>query len=135
MPDTLIDIQSANQTHSETIDALTTRCLEIKACAERFGGLPMPRFGWCSGGRWRAIRRWCQPIETGAWAFSRTLANEFPHLDVRRVDIASNLSEEAAAARLRDIIVSGTAETELQIDGTAIRAVRAWTRSSLLSTK
>ncbi len=65
-----------------------------------------------------------RPVETGAWAFSRTLANEFPHLDVRRVDVAPHVAAESAAARLRDIIVSGTKETELQIDDSVIRAVR-----------
>ena len=30
-----------------------------------------------------------RPVETGAWAFSRVLANEFPKLDVRRIDIVA----------------------------------------------
>ena len=43
-----------------------------------------------------------RPVETGAWAYSRTLANEFPHLDVRRVDIAPGVAGRGgrgAAAR------------------------------------
>jgi hypothetical protein len=40
------------------------------------------------------------PLATGAWAFSRTLANEFPNLDVRSIDIALHEPNSASATRL-----------------------------------
>jgi phthiocerol/phenolphthiocerol synthesis type-I polyketide synthase C len=108
---------------SEPMHQLIDRCMAIKACADRFEGaagtLWLVFFGALANGA-SDIR----PVETGAWAYSRTLANEFPHLDVRRVDVAPYVAEEQAAARLRDIIVSGTRETELQIDDLATRVVR-----------
>jgi len=124
VPDTLIRIQTMDRAHNDNVVELTARCLEIKACAERFGS--------ARGTLWLVFRGALagnstpvDPIETGVWAFSRTLANEFPHLDVRRVDLAPHAHVKTAVMQLRDIIVSGTAETELQIDGTGIRAVRA----------
>src|SRR4029079_13966417 len=65
-----------------------------------------------------------RPVESGAWAFSRTLANEFQKLDIRRIDLATDLSGEIARHEIQRIMLSGTAETELQIDMRATRAVR-----------
>lgn len=65
-----------------------------------------------------------RPVETGAWAFSRVLSNEFSKLDLRRLDIAPDTSHELAARHVHTIIQSGTRETELHSDGRAIRAVR-----------
>jgi phthiocerol/phenolphthiocerol synthesis type-I polyketide synthase C len=63
-------------------------------------------------------------VETGAWVFSRTLANEFHNLDVRRIDVAPHLASDVAAEQIRNVILSATEETEIHLDGTAIRAVR-----------
>ena len=97
--------------------------MEVRACAEPLGGAAVTLWLVFFGALANSASD-VRPVETGAWAFSRTLANEFPHLDVRRVDIAPYMAAESAAVRLRDIIVSGTRETELQIDGSVIRAVR-----------
>lgn len=103
--------------------ALTRRCLDMRACVERLGR--------------RAAKVWLvfagalahdtgevKPVEAGAWAFSRTLANEYPKLDVRRIDIAGDLADAVAADRIGRILRSDTAETELQIDSHRVRAVR-----------
>ncbi len=107
----------------EPMQALIERCMEIKACADRFrggAGTLWLVFGGALANSGADIR----PVETGAWAYSRTLANEFPHLDVRRIDIAPGIAAEEAVVRLRDIIVSGTEETELQIDDLVTCGVR-----------
>jgi acyl transferase domain-containing protein/NADPH:quinone reductase-like Zn-dependent oxidoreductase/NAD(P)-dependent dehydrogenase (short-subunit alcohol dehydrogenase family)/acyl carrier protein len=108
---------------AEANDRLANRCMEIKSCAERIGSaratLWLVFFGALAAGTAKI-----DPVETGAWAFSRTLANEFPNLDVRRVDVAPQVSKQVAAERIRDLVLSNTDETEILIDSAGIRAVR-----------
>ena len=109
--------------HQDPATALTRRCMEIKTCAEKIGAAQTTLwlvFSGALGGDNSEIRA----VETGAWAFSRVLANEFQKLDVRRIDIAPELSATAAAEQVRNVIMSGTPETEIRIDGSAIRVVR-----------
>lgn len=108
----------------DVVDALTTCCLEMRTCAERFGSARATLW-FVFQGALATNAGTINPVASGAWAFSRTLANEFTHLDVRRIDVVPQLSNSAAATQLCDIILSGTAETELQIDGKVVRAVRA----------
>ena len=102
---------------------LADRCMEIRACAQAIGSaearLWLVFFGAIQAGSSKV-----DPIETGAWAFSRSLANEFPNLDVRRIDIASNVPVHFAAESIRDIVSSDTRETELQVEAGSIRAIR-----------
>jgi acyl transferase domain-containing protein/NADPH:quinone reductase-like Zn-dependent oxidoreductase/acyl carrier protein len=72
-----------------------------------------------------------RPVETGAWAFSRVLSNEFGKLDLRRLDIAPGTSFELAGRHIHSIIQSGTDETELHSDGRAVRAVRVMPVNSI----
>jgi acyl transferase domain-containing protein/NADPH:quinone reductase-like Zn-dependent oxidoreductase/acyl carrier protein len=123
VPDVLIHIATDDEAPADTVGSLTARCLEIKAAVERFGS--------SRGKFWLVLRGALpndgspvRPVAAGIWAFSRTLANEFPHIDVRRVDIASDVPLVVAAARLGDIVSADSAETELQIDRSGIRAVR-----------
>lgn len=115
---------AADEETSKPVAALTAQCLQIKECAERFGS-SRARLWLIVRGALPGKQSLVNPIATGIWAFSRTLANEFPHLDVRRIDIAPLTSEKVAAERVRDIVTSATRETELQIDGNQLRAVRA----------
>lgn len=63
-------------------------------------------------------------VASGLWAFARTLANETPTIDLRRVDVAPSLSPEALAPRLRDLVLSGTDETEILLAETSTRVAR-----------
>ena len=124
VPTTLVYVVKINETPRDAVQELTARCLEIKSCAERFGS--------AHATLWLVLRSalageraTVNPIASGVWAFSRTLANEFPHLDVRRIDIAASVANDVAAPQLCEILLSDTDETELQIDDTRIRAVRA----------
>ncbi len=63
-------------------------------------------------------------VEAGVWAFSRTLANEVQNLDVRRIDLAPEMSSKRASERLRDLILSGTPETEIVLDEDRTQVVR-----------
>ena len=123
VPATVVHIGTRADESGEPVEELVDRCMEIRACADQLAGVAATLWLVFCGALANSASR-IKPVETGAWAFSRTLANEFPHLDVRRVDVAPHVAAEPAAARLRDIIASGTKETELQIDDTVIRAVR-----------
>jgi NADPH:quinone reductase-like Zn-dependent oxidoreductase/NAD(P)-dependent dehydrogenase (short-subunit alcohol dehydrogenase family)/acyl carrier protein len=103
--------------------ALTKRCLNLKHWAERIGNAPIKLWLVFSGAL-GGSRAEAKPVETAAWAFTRTLANEFPKLDVRRIDIAPDVDPDKAAAVIEQIVLSGTAETELAYDGDTLRAVR-----------
>ena len=121
--DIVVHFPSLTDNPLDSMELLSARCLDIKACAERFGkkgtALWFVFFGALSHSGAKV-----RPIETGAWAFARTVANEFQHLDIRRIDVLPHISPRFAAERIRDIILSGTRETELQIDSSSIRAVR-----------
>jgi phthiocerol/phenolphthiocerol synthesis type-I polyketide synthase C len=122
-PDIIVFIPSDTGDRPDPAEALTMRCMEIKACAEKIGtakAVLWLLFSGALGVEGSTVR----PLESGAWAFSRTLANEFHNLDVRRIDVATHLAADLAAEQIRTVILSGTDETEIHLDGIAIRAVR-----------
>jgi phthiocerol/phenolphthiocerol synthesis type-I polyketide synthase C len=130
-PSTVVYIVGIKDTPRDAVDELTACCLDMKVCAERFGTARATLwlvFRSALAGENTVV----DPIAAGIWAFSRTLANEFPHLDVRRIDIASTITNKLAAAQVCDILLSATDETELQINGTAVRAVRAYILKQIL---
>ena len=123
LPDSVVHFVGSGSPQPDSMELLTARCLDIKTCVECFGSSP--------AAIWHVYRSALpgnvgkvDPQATGLWAFSRTVANEFPALDMRRVDIAPGLAPSTAAVRLRDIILSGTPETELLVEESAVRAVR-----------
>ena len=103
VPDIVVVVPSTVEGQLDPAEALTTRCMEIKACAEKIGAAPavlwLIFFGALGAGG-STVR----PVETGAWAFSRTLANEFHNLDVRRIDVAQHLASGFAAEQIRNVI-------------------------------
>lgn len=126
-PDTVVLLAGAfsrgDVTAGEAAERLRERCLSLKRCAEHLG-TRQTRLWLIAPGATRASGGACSAVETGLWAFSRTLANESANLDLRRVDLAPEMSSKHAAERLRDLILSGSAETEIVLDEDATRVVR-----------
>lgn len=122
-PDVVIHVPAFDHHSADPVGALTQRCLEIRACAERLSD-ERTQLWLVFSGALAAGASQVRPVETGAWGFARTLANEFPHLDVRKVDLAPALPKHVAADLLRRIVTSGTRETELHVDDRSVRAVR-----------
>ena len=120
-PNVLLLVPSVSSTDAAT--ALTRRCLDIRACVDKLGRSPA-KVWLVFAGALAHGKGEVRPVETGAWAFSRSLANEYPKLDVRRIDIAGKLPDAIAAERIGRILQSNTEETELQIDDCGVRAVR-----------
>ncbi|MGH6801454.1 MAG: alcohol dehydrogenase catalytic domain-containing protein, partial [Methylocella sp.] len=108
---------------------LAERCLSLKNFAAHHG--KHKRRLWVeSPGALRAAPGATDPVEAGFWAFTRSFANEFPALDVRRVDLDPGIPARVKARRLADIILSGTAETEIILDAHSTRVVRLQARNS-----
>jgi phthiocerol/phenolphthiocerol synthesis type-I polyketide synthase C len=120
-PDTVLMVPDFSNNLDDPVEALTRRCLDLKICAERTGNGPLKLWLLFCGA---LTSNSVSPVETGAWAFSRTLANEYPKLDVRRIDITRNLPTARAVELIQKIVFSGTDETEMQIDENGVRAVR-----------
>jgi acyl transferase domain-containing protein/NADPH:quinone reductase-like Zn-dependent oxidoreductase/acyl carrier protein len=100
---------------------LVTKCLAIKEVVEQAS----PSSLWLVfRGAVAVPNEAVRPVLTGVWAFARTLANEHPHMDVRRIDLVHALPIEMAMDCLSDLILSGTSETELQVRLDGMRTVR-----------
>jgi len=63
-----------------------------------------------------------RPVAEATFGFARTVANEFPLLDVRRIEIAQ--PSPRAAERLATLIASSSAETDIVIDDEGVRVLR-----------
>ena len=126
-PDTVVFLAGAfaqgGPSSTETAERLRERCLSLKRCAEHIG-TRQTQLWVVAPGATRDDGGPSGAVEAGLWAFSRSLANETVNLDLRRVDLAAELSPKRAAERLRDLILSGTGETEIVLDEDATRVVR-----------
>jgi NADPH:quinone reductase-like Zn-dependent oxidoreductase/NAD(P)-dependent dehydrogenase (short-subunit alcohol dehydrogenase family)/acyl carrier protein len=122
-PEHIVLVPPDDDAYCDPVDGLTKRCLEIRSCVEKINGaqttLWLLFFGAVQSGSATV-----QPIEVGAWAFSRSLANEYPKIDVRRINFAPRVTAKMAAEAIRKIILSGTEETEIHADGASFRAIR-----------
>ena len=125
--DTIVFLAPVMASGATSAGHLAERCLTLKNCAAHLG--QHKRRLWIeSPGALRAAPGAAGPVETGFWAFTRSFANEFPALDVRRVDLDPGLPARVKARRLADIILSGTAETDIILDAHSTRVVRLQAR-------
>jgi len=122
-PDTVIFFAGASEDHSAALRSLAEKCLRLKLCVERLGGRKTTLWVVTSGAT-TADGRTQGNVATGFWAFSRTLANEYQNIDMRRVDLAADLNSDTIAERLRDLVLSKTDETEIVLGEVATRVVR-----------
>ena len=104
-------------------DLLRDRCLRLKSLVDRLGGARTTLWIVMDGVLSDRASK-AGSVETGLWNFSRTMANEITTVDVRRISTAPGLSAEVAAAQLKSLVLSGTPETELLLNGGPVRAVR-----------
>ncbi len=121
-PDTVVFLAGAFGRDGIAADRLRDRCLSLKRCVEHLGSRQTRLWVICPG----ATRDLGEgsAVETGVWAFTRTLANEVANLDVRRIDLSPTMSSKRSAERLRDLILSGTPETEIVLDDDRTRVMR-----------
>ncbi len=122
-PDTVVYLAGAFNNAGAAADRLRDRCLNLKRCVEHLGSRQTRLWVVCPGAT-RNDGDANGSVEAGIWAFTRTLANEVANLDVRRIDLTPALSTKSAAERLRDLILSGTDETEIVLDADRTRVIR-----------
>ena len=122
-PDTVVFLAGAFTRGGEAAERLRDRCLSLKRCTEHLGAR-QTKLWVVAPGATRDRGGQTTNIEAGVWAFSRTLANEAPNLDVRRIDLSPEMSSKRASERLRDLILSGTPETEIVLDDERTQVVR-----------
>ena len=65
------------------------------------------------------------PSSEAIWAFARVAANEYPAIDIRRVNIPSLVPDETGAARLAALLHAPGQETEFLMDAPGILVNRA----------
>ncbi len=122
-PDTVVFLAGAFMRGGEAAERLRDRCLSLKRCVEHLGARQTCL--WVvSPGATRDRGGQATNVESGVWAFTRTLANEVPNLDIRRIDLSPEMSSKRASERLRDLILSGTPETEIVLDDESTQVVR-----------
>ncbi len=107
----------------DAVRALTRQCMKLKRLVEALDTKPTTIWLVCAGAITAQSDCSCD-VAAGLWAFSRTLANELPSLDVRRVDVADDLRADVLAERLRDLVLSTTGETEIVLAKNATRVLR-----------
>ncbi|HKM61646.1 MAG TPA: SDR family NAD(P)-dependent oxidoreductase [Acidisphaera sp.] len=64
------------------------------------------------------------PLAEAVWSFARVAINEYPDVELKLVDLALELSKEAAAGRLAALIARPCAESELLVDMAGASATR-----------
>ncbi|MDQ0444756.1 type I polyketide synthase [Methylobacterium persicinum] len=122
-PDTVVFLAGAFSRGGEAAERLRDRCLSLKRCVEHLGARQTGLWIVAPGAT-RDRGGQTTNVEAGVWAFSRTLANEVPNLDIRRIDLSPEMSSKRASERLRDLILSGTPETEIVLDDECTQVVR-----------
>ncbi|GJD35707.1 L-threonine 3-dehydrogenase [Methylobacterium aerolatum] len=122
-PDTVVFLAGAFTRGGEAAERLRDRCMSLKRCVEHLGSRPTCLWVVAPGAT-RDRGGQTTNVEAGVWAFSRTLANEVPTLDVRRIDLSAEMTSKRASERLRDLILSGTPETEIVLDDERTQVIR-----------
>ncbi len=114
--------------HVSAVKGLTEQCMRLKGVADALGSLTTRMWIVTAGAT--ASRAECGDVAAGLWVFSRTVANEKPTLDIRRVDVADTMRADALAERLRDLVLCDTDETEIVLRPDVTQVVRFETGSS-----
>jgi len=111
-PEIMVFFSASSRDHGSAVERLSETCFKLTRCVERLGTRKATVWIVMSGAT-SAEADSQGNVAAGVWAFSRVLANELQNLDIRRVDVAARLSPPALAERLRELVLSGTTETEI----------------------
>jgi phthiocerol/phenolphthiocerol synthesis type-I polyketide synthase C len=130
VPETVVFFTGATDDCAAPVKSLLDRCLSLKRFVDGIGTRKTTLWLVTSGAMASAEGRRPSDVAAGFWTFTRTLANEIPTLDVRRVDAADDLRPEVVAERLRDLLLSKTGETEILLGLNSTRVVRFETTTS-----
>lgn len=119
----MVFFSAATQDRGAAVERLSETCFKLTRCVERLGS--RKAIVWIvMTGATSAETDSPGSVAAGVWAFSRVLANELQNLDIRRVDVAAHLPSPALAERLRELVLSGTTETEIILGEAATSVTR-----------
>jgi acyl transferase domain-containing protein/NADPH:quinone reductase-like Zn-dependent oxidoreductase/acyl carrier protein len=122
-PEIMVFFSAAAQDHGTAVERLSETCFRLTRCVERLGA--RKAVVWIVMTDATSADSESQGnVAAGVWAFSRVLANELQNLDIRRVDVAAHLPPPVLAERLRELVLSGTTETEIILGETATSVTR-----------
>jgi phthiocerol/phenolphthiocerol synthesis type-I polyketide synthase C len=111
-PEIMVFFSGAGRDHGAAVERLGETCFRLTRCVERLGARKATVWIVMCGAT-GAEAESQGSVGTGVWAFTRVLANELQNLDIRRVDVAAHLPPPVLAERLRELVLSGTTETEI----------------------
>jgi acyl transferase domain-containing protein/NADPH:quinone reductase-like Zn-dependent oxidoreductase/acyl carrier protein/NADP-dependent 3-hydroxy acid dehydrogenase YdfG len=120
-PEIMVFFSASSRDHRAAVERLAETCFKLTRCIARLGNRKATVWIVMTSAT-SAEADSAGNVAAGVWTFTRVLANELQNLDIRRVDVAAGLSSPALAERLRELVLSGTAETEI-ILGEASTAV------------
>jgi phthiocerol/phenolphthiocerol synthesis type-I polyketide synthase C len=124
VPELVVFLAGTTDDHIEPAKSLLNQCLSLKRLADTVGTRKATFWLVTSGALGTTVSSPSNDVAAGVWTFTRTLANEVPTLDVRRVDVNRELQPEELADRLCRLIHSGTDETEILLDRKVTKTVR-----------
>ena len=110
------------------VKSLVDQCMRLKRLVDSLGQRATKLWLVTSGAVSPHGERYGD-VAAGLWGFTRTLANEMPTLDIRRVDVAEEIRPDVLADRLRDLVLSSTDETEILLKPGVTKVVRFETGS------
>ena len=123
-PETIVYFIAASDGPMTPVKSLLDQCMRLKRLGDGVGARKTVLWLVMAGAMGAAEESRAADVAAGVWTFSRTLANELPTLDVRRIDLAAALRPDLLAERLRDLVLSKTAETEILLGLSDTRVVR-----------
>jgi phthiocerol/phenolphthiocerol synthesis type-I polyketide synthase C len=111
-PARMVWLQSEGK--GEPVARVAAHCLALKELAQGLGSAKQEIFA--------VLDIADRPVADAMASFLRTLANEAPALDIRRIEIAGRTHD--IAERLADVILSGTDETDIAIGSEGVEVLR-----------
>ncbi len=98
----------------EAVARVASHCLALRDIASSLGHAKVKLFV--------VVPASDRAVSEAILSFVRTVANEFPTLDIRRIEFSD--ATPAAMERLAAVVLSNTAETDIAIDGESVRVLR-----------
>ncbi len=121
----LFNIRGASADSAPATDAIARRCLEAIAAATAADGARLRVAFVAPDGSGLAPGSPSQdPAQTAFWTFTRVLANEFPDLDIRRLDIPLGDDADRFAAAALEAMMADADEGEIVARGTSLEVSR-----------
>ncbi len=114
----------AEDSSADSVEALARHIEALKAIAETFEHEgTTPRITVVTRGAIEAEGA-PKPVQSGLWGFLRVAINEYPAVDFRLLDFATDLTPAEWSARLAQALALGGGELEISATKTGLAALR-----------